>query len=231
MEPISAGPQIELLNQASEYDKNIGDQEEKSHRPVTINRRRWGEFVYTVHFGRMHNRIFSLDIDLLSFDEALDAVIDRATRHQSSYVCFANVHMTIEACRDSHFQRQVNDSTYTFADGTPILLALRSLYGCKQERVAGMDFMPSLLDRASRTPLNVFLFGSTEEMLAAVRTAMEKKHPDVNLVGSISPPFRPMSQEENHTFLQQMNDADAHIVLVALGCPKQEAWMAEKTER
>ena len=46
------------------------------------------------------------------------------------------------------------------------------------------------------------------------------------MVGAIAPPFRPLAEEELSTHIGQINRSGAHLVLVSLGCPKQEKWMS-----
>src|ERR1700685_3674972 len=101
-------------------------------------------------------RIISLSIDHLSFRECLDTVIAWGKERKPSYVCFANVHMIIEAYRDAGFAEQVNNASLVLADGKPVTTACYSLYRKKQERISGMDFMPAVLGAAEKAGLPVF---------------------------------------------------------------------------
>jgi len=60
---------------------------------------------------------------------------------------------------------------------------------------------------------------------------IETTYPGVQVAGAISPPFRPLSQEELNDHIDQINRSGANFVLVALGCPKQETWMALHSEK
>src|SRR5215212_3766294 len=93
-------------------------------------------------------KIISLTIDHVSFAESLDKVMRWGLDHTPAYVCFANVHMTIEAQRDTRLREKINGADLVLADGKPLAVASRWLYGKKQERIAGMDFMPALLEKA-----------------------------------------------------------------------------------
>ena len=170
--------------------------------------------------------VISLEISLIDYQDALEKIGELATRHQPAYACFANAHMTIEAYQNPEFATQVNRADFVFADGVPLRWALRWLYGIKQERIAGMDFMESIIAWAKEKQIKVFLYGSTDVILRAIEQRIAQEYAVDVFAGSISPPFRNLSDEEQATYIKQINDSGAHILLVALGCPKQEAWMA-----
>lgn len=172
-------------------------------------------------------RIISLDICNISFRDAMQKVIALAKNYQPSYVCFANAHMIVEAHNDERFKEQVNGAEMVVADGNPVARASNWLYGIKQERIAGMNFMPSVLREANQLSLSVFFYGSSEEVLEKLRVTISQEYPNIRVAGTISPPFRQVMKEEQQSFINEINAANPNLVLVALGCPKQEKWMAE----
>jgi len=171
-------------------------------------------------------KVISLELSLINYKDALVNIGKLAAKRQSAYACFANAHMTIEAYQNPEFATQVNQADFIFADGVPLRWALRWLYGLKQERIAGMDFMESIIAWANQYRLKIFLYGSTNEVLNAIERRIRQEYTSDILVGSISPPFRELRDEEQTSFVEQINTSGANVVLVALGCPKQEAWMA-----
>lgn len=176
-------------------------------------------------------KIISLSVDHISFKGSIDKVMHWGLTHTPAYVCFANVHMTIEAYRDTSFLQKLNNATLVVADGKPVATACNWLYGKKQERIAGMDFLPKVLEESNRVSAKVFLYGSTDKILNALRENIQKRYHLVKVVGSISPPFRPLTNEEHQKNIDEMNASGAHIVMVALGCPKQENWMADNYKK
>ncbi len=176
-------------------------------------------------------RIISLNIDHVSFAESLENVMRWGLAHRPAYVCFANVHMTIEAHQDKFFSEKINQASLVLADGKPVAVAGRLLYGKKQERIAGMDFMPAVLARANEQNARVFLYGSTQHVLDALQQKIKTDYKNVEVVGAIAPPFRPLTAEELSQDIRQINESKAHLVLVSLGCPKQEKWMSAHSEK
>ena len=170
--------------------------------------------------------IISLDIDHINFKESLERIGQWGLARERGFVCFANVHMTIEAYQDPAFQTELQKARLILADGKPLALACQWLYQKKQERVAGMDFMPAILRLADKEQAKIFLYGSTEDVLIKLADKIRTDYPGVVLAGTISPPFRNLEELELAEHLEKINQSGANFVLVALGCPKQEKWMA-----
>jgi N-acetylglucosaminyldiphosphoundecaprenol N-acetyl-beta-D-mannosaminyltransferase len=174
-------------------------------------------------------RVVSINLSLISYREALNQILELGSKRLPSYACFSNVHMTIEAHHSRTFKEMVNGANFAFADGMPLVFALRLLFGIRQDRIAGMDFTASVLKGCEEKGLSVFLFGSTPETLDAFYAQIKKDYPSLRLAGMISPPFRALSEDETNSMIAEINNAGTHIVLVGLGCPKQEIWMAKNS--
>lgn len=172
------------------------------------------------------SHIISLNVHNLSFADSLTQVSNRGLQHQRGFVCFANVHMTIEAYNDSNFQLLLDKALLILPDGKPIALACKWLYKKKQERISGMDFMPAILEQAHKQSSRLFLYGSTPKVLDNIKDKIRSNYPGAIIAGAISPPFRQLNESEIKEHITQINESGAHYVLVALGCPKQEKWMA-----
>ncbi len=139
--------------------------------------------------------------------------------------------MTVEAYYDSSFARDVNQASVVAPDGMPIVKILQWFFGMDQQRVAGMDVMESLFPVCEQEHLPVFLFGSSPENLDAIKERLSREHPALKIAGALSPDFNAFTPDDNENYIQQINQSGASVVLVALGCPKQEKWMAAHWER
>lgn len=169
--------------------------------------------------------LISLPLTLGSYQSFIDNISYLGKLKKSSYVCVANVHMCIEAYKDSSFAKVVNSADIVTPDGKPLVFGLNWIYGIKQDKVSGPDLMPSLLKEAEIAGLKIFLYGASPQVLSKVKKHCEKTYPLLNIAGAISPPFRSMSSSEQLRDVQYIHDSGANIVFVALGCPKQEKWM------
>lgn len=179
----------------------------------------------------IRERVISLDVTVQSYERALANIIGLGKQNTPSYACFSNVHMIIEAQNSVEFQKMVNNANFVFADGMPLVFALRLLYGIKQERIAGMDVIPDLLEMCKSGHLSIFLFGSTQAVLDSFSHYIHTRFTGVRIAGVISPPFRTLTEKENDLIIEQINSSGANLVFVGLGCPKQEKWMAQNSPR
>ena len=71
-----------------------------------------------------------------------------------------------------------------------------------------------------------YFYGSTENTLHALEQRLREKYPKLNIVGMYSPPFRPLTEEEDEAVVKQINDTKPDFIWIGLGAPKQEKWMA-----
>ncbi|GAB3237758.1 WecB/TagA/CpsF family glycosyltransferase [Hymenobacter seoulensis] len=146
----------------------------------------------------------------------------------SAYVCFANVHMVVEAQRDPEFQQILANAAIVAPDGSPVAAAVGwfNAEGKAQPRVAGMDLLPALLEAAAESGQSVYFYGTTNEVLNAMVARARRELPTLRIAGVHSPPFRPLTPEEDAAEVAAINAADPDLLFVALGCPRQERWMA-----
>lgn len=175
-------------------------------------------------------RIIRLNIENISFQEALSKVTEWGSERFPSYSCFVNGHMSIEAYWNREFSGFVNQANLVLADGKPVAFSYKLLYGISQERIAGMDFMPAIIDVCAKEGLSLFLFGSTDKVLNKISERIIELHPELVIAGKISPPFREFTEQEVQDFIDQINESGANVVLVGMGCPKQETWMAKNSK-
>lgn len=162
-----------------------------------------------------------------SFNDFINHIFWLTDNKASSYVCFANAHMLVEAYRDKEFNELLNNADVATPDGGPLSKLMKLMYGQEQDRVAGMDVLPRLLQEAAARGKSVYFYGSTDPVLEAVVAKAKQELPELKIAGYYSPPFRKLTHIEDTAIINMINDAKPDLVFVALGCPKQERWMAE----
>lgn len=170
-------------------------------------------------------RVLTVDISIGSFAEQIAAMAAYGAAHRSSYVCCVNAHMTVEA-RDPVFAQVVNAADLATADGMPVLRVLQRLHKVRQERVAGNDILPALFTKAATQGLSIYLFGATEEVQQRIVDRVAQELPELHIAGRSTPPFAAFDDMDLAGEVEHINASGAHIVMVSLGCPKQEKWMA-----
>lgn len=171
--------------------------------------------------------IFTFPVSLGSYRKFINEVFSLAKRKTSSYVCFANVHMTIEAFEDGNFNAVLKNADLIAPDGKPLTLFLKQFKKINQDRVCGMDVFPDLLTEAALRGKSVYFYGTTDKVLKKICERARRELPTLDIRGCYAPPFRPLSDDEESQIVQNINAAKADLIFIALGCPKQEKWMAD----
>jgi len=169
--------------------------------------------------------ILGVGINYGSRAAILDELLRLSDHHTSAYACFVNVHMVMEANRHPDFFAMINGSDFNCPDGLPIAKGVGWFHAINQPQIAGPDTLPHLLELAHLTGKRIFVLGSTEKVLEAFTRKAQSEYGDDLIAGTLSPPFRPLTPEEDEAIVQQINETKADMIFVALGCPKQEKWM------
>jgi N-acetylglucosaminyldiphosphoundecaprenol N-acetyl-beta-D-mannosaminyltransferase len=170
--------------------------------------------------------VVSMRIDATSYEDASERVVRWAREERSAYVCVTSVHMVMEAFDSVEFQRVVNGADLATPDGRPLVWALKSLGIKGASQVRGTDLTTHVVERAARENVPIGLYGGTPELLESFVRVLEARNPGIKVVCQIAPPFRLLTPEEDEAVTREIVASGARILLVGIGCPKQENWMA-----
>ncbi|MGX9418440.1 WecB/TagA/CpsF family glycosyltransferase [Vibrio sp. WJH972] len=175
--------------------------------------------------------ILSMDVNITDISYTMKYLDHLVSLKSGAYVCVSNVHMCIEVYRSPEFQDIVNKADFVIPDGKPLALAQRMLGHRQARQVRGQDIMDAICQHSGSKMINIgFYGGSSIELLNQIKSKLRKRYPDINITYSFSPPFRPLTDEENQKVISDIHTADVDILFVGLGCPKQERWMADHKE-
>jgi N-acetylglucosaminyldiphosphoundecaprenol N-acetyl-beta-D-mannosaminyltransferase len=154
--------------------------------------------------------------------------VDSGERH---YVCVTGVHGVMESQRDPELLAIHNASGLTTPDGMPMVWAGHKAGAEWMDRVYGPDLMLNVLARAAERGWSSFLYGGKEGVPELLAQKLSERIPGVKIAGTYSPPFRPLTEEEDETIVKRINESGAQLVWVGLSTPKQERWMAAHRAR
>jgi N-acetylglucosaminyldiphosphoundecaprenol N-acetyl-beta-D-mannosaminyltransferase len=179
----------------------------------------------------METSILGMRVDPTSYDQAVDQILSWTQAEESRTVCVANVHMVMEGYDHPEFRSMVNAADLVTPDGMPLVWSLRRMGMPGQQRVYGPELTLRLLAAAEEKGIRVGFLGSTPETLELLVNKVHERFPGIRIVYAFSPPFRPISLEEDDAVVKNINDSGIRILFVGLGCPKQEKWMAAHAGR
>lgn len=178
----------------------------------------------------MRNRcdVVSMKVDVVNLDSALRQIETLAAAEEGAYVCVSNVHMCMEVLNSEYFSDVVNSADIVIPDGRPISWAQKLLGYKGAEQVRGQDIMNAICSASTHKGFSIGLYGgSSDELLSSVVDELSNTHPGINIVFFNSPPFRPLTDQEDRQIIDEINSSNVDVLFVGIGCPKQEIWMAE----
>lgn len=144
---------------------------------------------------------------------------------RGKYICVSNVHTTVTGYEEADYRNIQNTAALALPDGKPLSLYSKKHGFPEAERVTGPDLMGELFARDNG--LRHYFYGGKEETIQVLSEKLPREYPSLRIAGMVSPPFRPLTEEEDERELQKMNDAKADIIWIGLGAPKQERYMYE----
>jgi len=167
--------------------------------------------------------VLGVRIDMPAFADAVTAADAFVRSGERGYACHVDARLLLAARDDAAVAQALADARFAFPDGIPLVWSGR-MRGVAAERVYGPDFMRAMLDRPG---LRHALFGGDEATLAALRARIAKEHPGAEIALALAPSYGSWSEDESRTHLAALNAADADIIWVGIGAPRQELWMRE----
>ena len=175
--------------------------------------------------------VIGAPIDTLNWDAAISRISAWANRHESRVVCICNAHSVVTTRQDPAFAKVLESADMATPDGAPVAWTLRKLGALNQERINGPDLMWKYCMHAARSGESIYLYGASESTLSILTERLLRSFPGLRIAGAYSPPFRPLTPEEDESVVKAINHSGAGVVWVSLGCPKQEKWMADHRGR
>lgn len=183
-----------------------------------------------MRMSRQRTSVLGVLVDAVAPAPTLREVEGCVRRGEPRYICFATVHGVMEALRNPVVRRAYNRGL-TVPDGMPLVWLGRLLGHPEVARVYGPDMTLWLCEEAAKQDWGCYFYGGAAGVAQRLVEAMERRFPGLRTAGWDSPPFRPLTPEEDAEAVDRINAAKPDLVFVGLGCPKQELWMAEHRER
>lgn len=171
--------------------------------------------------------ILGIEVDAVSNVKVIEEVDKLISNSGRGYVTVTGVHGIMEAQRSLLIKAAHDNAWMTVPDGMP-LVYIGWLLGVKvMRRCYGPDLMHAVIQHSVPRGYTHYLLGGGERVAEELSEVLERKYPGVKIVGTYTPPFRPLSSLEKHELLEEINSLHPNIIWVGLGTPKQELFMSE----
>lgn len=174
------------------------------------------------------NRVNILGVGVTPTDlpSAVSRVLSFLATDSKGYICVTGMHGIMEAQNDPDFRDIQNNSVMTTPDGIPTVWIGRLDGHHAMKQVRGPDLMLQVCEASAKVGTRHFLYGGKPGVADLLRHILEIRYPGINIVGTYSPPFRPLTPEEELQLKRQMEDLKPDILWCGISTPKQERFMA-----
>ena len=170
--------------------------------------------------------ILGVNILITDMEQTVQFIEKNVKKLSGEYVCVSNGHTTVMAFEDEEYRNVQNSAVVALPDGEPLSIVSRRRGFKDAKRVTGPDFMEQMFIRGKKgNGLRHYFYGGSQETLDTLEKVLKERYPGLQIAGMYSPPFRPLTEEEDVQIIKMINDSQADIIWVGLGAPKQEKWM------
>lgn len=165
-------------------------------------------------------------IDNLTMSETLNEIDKLIQKKICSYVVTPNVDHIVRLEKDEELQKVYKNASLILTDGKPLIWISKWYKTPIKEKISGSDLFPKVCELAANKNYTMYLLGAAEGVADTAAKNLMKKYPGLNVVGTYSPPFGfEKNEQEMNKIKTQIQEVHPDILIVGLGCPKQEKFM------
>ena len=178
-------------------------------------------------FRHPHADVLGIGISAINMNRALDLSERWIATGKTAYICMTGVHGVMEAQSNAKLRRVLNEAFVNAPDGMPMSWAGWLQGHMQMDRVYGPDFMANLCRLSVSKGYRHYLYGGQPGVAQELKDALQKRFPGLQVVGTRTPPFRSLTQDEEISLAEDCMDTKPDILWVGLSTPKQECFMAD----
>jgi N-acetylglucosaminyldiphosphoundecaprenol N-acetyl-beta-D-mannosaminyltransferase len=174
--------------------------------------------------------VLGVGVTALNLDTAVQLVMRSLEQRRKGYICVTGVHGVSEARKDPAFREVLNQAFLNTPDGMPMVWMGRLQGFDEMARVYGPDLMLRVCEISASSGFTHFFYGGAPGVADQLKRVLEQRFPGLKVVGTHSPPFRPLTPAEERALHCQVDKIKPDIFWVGLSTPKQERFMAQHWE-
>ena len=171
-------------------------------------------------------KFMNTNIDNLTMAETLNEIDKLIQKKNCSYVVTPNVDHIVQLEKDEELKRVYENASLILMDGKPLIWISNWYKTPIKEKISGSDLFPRVCDLAAKKGYTMYLLGAAEGVADKAAKNLMNKYKGLNIVGTYSPPFGfEKDKLELKKIERQIQEVHPDILIVGLGCPKQEKYM------
>lgn len=166
-------------------------------------------------------KFFNLHVNVLDTQAFFNALQYCLSKGQTVSINFLNAHCFNIAQKNGEYRNALEQSTFLLNDGVGVDIAGKLIGVHFKENLNGTDLIPQLLEYFAKNKLKVYCFGASRKVIEEATSQIEADYPDLSIVG-----YSDGFVDNPALVIKQINNSQADAVILGLGVPKQELWVA-----
>lgn len=171
-------------------------------------------------------KFLNTEIDNLTMEETLLEIDQIIQEEQGAYIVTPNVDHIVQLETNEELQKAYKNARLRITDGKPLIWISKLYRTPIKEKISGSDLFPRICELAAQKGYRMFFLGAAEGIAAKAAVNLRQRLPELQVMGTYSPPIG-FENDKNEIckIVDMVKTANPHILIVGLGCPKQEIFM------
>jgi N-acetylglucosaminyldiphosphoundecaprenol N-acetyl-beta-D-mannosaminyltransferase len=175
--------------------------------------------------------VLGAPVHIIDVQGVLNLMTQWIETRDARWIAVTGSHGALEAYKHPDFRAVLQSADLSVPDGRWAARVAAKKMSCPTHQVRGADLMTAFCELSRDKGFTHYFYGDTDETLSLASEKLKEKHPGLKIVGAFSPPFRPLTDEEDAEIIEKINQANPDVLWVALGLPKQERWITAHRSR
>lgn len=219
MENAVSAALSELLSSLPDFKKQLS---EKTSSRIEALEKSMSSFARSARAAGARN-LLGVPLSCMGFSEVLGEIDGAIKERGSCHIVTLNPEMAMRARRDKAFERTLRDAEILAPDGVGIRIAARAKYGLRLEKVAGIDLVQHLLSTSRSKGHSIYFLGAKPEVAQSFVEKL-KTLPEPPIIAGWRHGYFDTGEERE--IIEKIREARPDILLVGMGSPYQEKWIA-----
>ncbi len=171
--------------------------------------------------------VLGVPISAVTLEQAVNTMEEWIKQRDQHYICVAPAYSVALCQTDPTIKQIFNNAGMVTPDGMGLVWAMRVLGYSQKERIYGPDLMLKFSEVAAKKGYTNFYYGGGPGIAEKLAQEMKERFRGLEIVGTFTPPFRPLTPKEDKIVTEMINKAKPDVVWIGISTPKQDLWMAE----
>ncbi|AZG35697.1 WecB/TagA/CpsF family glycosyltransferase [Shewanella psychromarinicola] len=173
--------------------------------------------------SQTHFTLLKVAISNVTMKQAIDSLLTSGRSRNCDAFAFVNTDCMNIAHTNIEYRQVLNQTKQVFADGSGLRLACKYNHIVLKDNVNGTDMFPRLCEQAAKNGTSIYFLGAKPGVAEKAAANMTKRYPQLRIAGIQDGYFKAHQTED---IIKHINQSDSGILLVAMGAPTQEMWIA-----